>query len=429
MRLAFFSPLPPAPTGIADYSADVLALLAPRHDVVAFHDQEEVDPARAPCPVARAATFEERHASKPFDACVHQLGNAPGHDFVYDWLARAPGLLVLHDLVLHHARARMFLASPAALAYAAEPHSAARRDAARAAIAGYEAELARAYPAQAGRLADAHLGTVGTLLPYAYPLFRLPVETARVVGVHNGFMAEAIAEEVPQARVVRIVMPVQPMAVPADRVAALRQRLGIAPDELVVGSFGLLTREKRIETVARAVARASVTLPNLRLLLAGPVPDAEGLARMLERLGVRERAIVAGRVPLDDLAAHIAAADVVVHLRYPTARETSAALLRVLAQGRPAVVSDLDNLAEVPADAVVKVDVTDEEGEVTRAILRLFGSPGFRERLGARAREFVSREHAPRRCLESYEAALEETARAPERPLPRSGETGGPAPA
>ena len=28
MRVAFFSPLPPSPTGIADYSADVLALLA-----------------------------------------------------------------------------------------------------------------------------------------------------------------------------------------------------------------------------------------------------------------------------------------------------------------------------------------------------------------------------------------------------------------
>ena len=44
----------------------------------------------------------------------------------------------------------------------------------------------------------------------------------------------------------------------------------------MVGSFGLLTREKRIETLARAVARAAVHLPDLRLLLVGPVPDAPG---------------------------------------------------------------------------------------------------------------------------------------------------------
>ncbi len=40
MRLAFVSPLPPAPTGIADYAADVLELLSPRHEIELFHAQE-----------------------------------------------------------------------------------------------------------------------------------------------------------------------------------------------------------------------------------------------------------------------------------------------------------------------------------------------------------------------------------------------------
>ena len=33
MRLAFVSPLPPSPTGIADYTAELLELLARRHEV------------------------------------------------------------------------------------------------------------------------------------------------------------------------------------------------------------------------------------------------------------------------------------------------------------------------------------------------------------------------------------------------------------
>ncbi len=415
MRISFFSPLPPAPTGIADYSADVLALLAGRHDVVAVHDQDEVEAARVPCAVERVDAFARRHPGAG-DAAVYQLGNGPGHDFIYPWLARAPGLLVLHDLVLHHARARMFLAAPEALAYAAEPHSAARRAAAQSVIGAYEAELAYSYPRHGRVLADAHLGTVGDLLPYAYPLFRIPVESARVTGVHNAYMAQAVAEEVPGARVARLVMPVAPAAVSTADVAALRARLGLQPGELVVASFGLLTREKRIETVARALARAAVAVPGIRLLLAGLVPDLPALERMLERLGVRARTVVTGRVPLAELPAHMAAADIVVHLRYPTARETSAALLRVLAQGRPAIVPDLDNLDEVPPDAVVKVDVADEEGEVTRAILRLAAAPELRQRLGARALQFARAVHAPERCLESYEAALAETVRAPAPP-------------
>ena len=81
----------------------------------------------------------------------------------------------------------------------------------------------------------------------------------------------------------------------------------------------------------------------------------------------------------------------------------------MLAQGRPAIVSDLDNLEEIPAEAAVKVDVADEEGETTRAILRLAESPELRARLGARARQFALDEHAGERCLESYEAALADT--------------------
>jgi glycosyltransferase involved in cell wall biosynthesis len=407
MRLAFLTPLPPAASGIADYSADVLALLAPRHEIDVFHDQEAVDRGRLPasCGVHRAESFTTRHRERPYLA-IYQMGNAPDHAFLYPLLGRVPGLLVLHDLVLHHSRARTFLESPEALAYARDPSSIVLRDAARRTIAGYEAEIAYSYPAQVGRLAETHLGTVGSLLPYAYPLCRLPVEASRLTAVHNAYMAAAIRDEAPGAEAVRIAMPVVGTRVAPDTVAALRQRYGLRPDDLVVGCFGLMTREKGIETVARALARAAAALPRLRLLLVGQVPDRAFLARRLDALGVRARAIVAGRVPWDELPAHIEAADLVVHLRYPTARETSAALLRVLAQGRPTILSDLEHLGEIPSDAVVRADLADEEGAVTRGILRLGERPEARARLGAAAAAFVAREHSAGRCLADYEAAI-----------------------
>ena len=407
-RLAFLSPLPPAPTGIADYAADVLAVLAPGHEIHAFHDQEEVDASRLPhgIPLRPASAFLADHARKPYDLAIYQMGNGPHHGFVHPLLARAPGLLVLHDLVLHHSRARMFLASPEALAYAREPSSARLRDAARPALDAYRSEVAYCYPEQAGRLAEAQLATVGTLLPYAYPLFRVPVEASRLTAVHNRFMAEAVEGEVPGARTARIAMPVERVAVDPGAVAGLRARLGIAPSDFVVACYGLLSREKRIETVARAVARAVPHRPSLRLLLVGPLPDGEDVRGLLERLGVASRAVVTGRVPFAELPAHIEAADLVAHLRYPTARETSAALLRVLAQGRPTVMSDLEHWDEVPADAVVRAGVTDEEGALTRAILRLAERPEERRRLGERAAAFAREAHSREACRASYEAAM-----------------------
>lgn len=418
MRLAFVSPLPPAATGIADHAVEILALLAGRHEIEVFHGQEAVDRSRLPdrVPVYPAAELVGRHREHPYDLAAHQMGNGPFHSFVYDVLPRVPGLLVLHDLVLHHSRAAHFLEADAVRAWRRDPASARAREAARPALDAWRAELAYAYPGRGDRLFEAHLGTVGDLLPYAYPLFRIPVEASRAVLVSNELMARTIRDEVPGAEVMRAPLPVSRVAVERSAVAAARTRLGFGPEDVVVGCYGLLTPEKRIETVARAVGLAALRDGRLRLLLAGPVPDAARLESLLLRFGVRGRTVVTGRLPFADLPAHIEAADVVVHLRYPTARETSAALLRVLAQGRPTIVADLEHQEELPQDAVLRVDIADETGEATRAILRLAASPGLRSRLGARAAAFVRRENAPERVAQAWEEALE---RARRRPPPR----------
>ena len=420
MRLAFVSPLPPLPTGIADYAADLLQILSPRHKIAAFHAQDEVDAARLPegVPAHPASELVERHRRLPYDLVLYQMGNGRAHDFLYDLLPRVPGLLVLHDLVLHHARAAQFLESEPVRAWARAPGSRAARAAAQAPLDAWRRELEYSYPGRGERLFEAHLGTVGDLLPYAYPLFRIPVEASRAVAVHNDFMAEAIRAEVPSAVVMRTPMPAPQVASDPRAVRELRERLGFREDEVVVGSFGLLTPEKRAVTVARAVGRAAARDGRIRLLLAGAVPDRARLEGALDRLGVRERTVVTGRVPLADLATHIGAADIVAHLRYPTARETSAALLRVLAQGRATIVSDLAHQADLPEDVVVRVDVTDEEGGLARAILGLSGDSQARVRLGAAAAEHVRRAHAPTRVLESWDTALE-WARG--LPAPRSG--------
>lgn len=413
MRLAVLSPIPPAPTGIADYAASVLSLLAPSHEIHVFHSQDAVDPMALPpgVRVHHASGFAKRHRERPFDLALYQMGNGAAHDFLYEHLVAVPGLLVLHDLVLHHARARMFLDSPEAMAYAGDPASVAKRDAAREVLARYGDEVAYAYPEAGGRLAEAHLNTTGFLLPYAYPLFRLPVEASRLVAVHNSFMAEAVRAEVPEAEVALIPMAATATPVLPEAIGSLRERLGLRPGDFVVGSFGLLTSEKGIDTLARAVARAAVHLEDLRLLLVGPTPDRRALGALLERHGIAGRTVVAGRVPLWTLPAHMEAADLVVNLRYPSARETSAALLRLLAQGRPTVISDLEHLADIPSEAVVRADLADEEGEVTRAILRLSASPRQRLRLSVEARRFMARAHSPSRMRDAYEAAIERAVR------------------
>src|SRR5690348_16370684 len=84
MRVAFFSPLPPARSGFAYYSAALLDHLAR---------------------IAEVRTFSERPAAfdgSQYDVCVYQLGNNPYHTFAYETALEHPGVAVLHEANLHH---------------------------------------------------------------------------------------------------------------------------------------------------------------------------------------------------------------------------------------------------------------------------------------------------------------------------------------
>jgi glycosyltransferase involved in cell wall biosynthesis len=406
MRLAFVSPLPPAPTGIADYTMDVVRALAGAHTIELFHDQTQVSESLQ-APAFPIAELPVRNAPRSYDAVIYQMGNAPAHDFMYGWMERIPGAVVLHDLVLHHSFARRYLESAEAQAYAADPGSHDKRLEAEKAHQSFRAAIEAVYPGQGERLKDAHFNTTGDLLPYVFPLFEPALAQARAVGAHNSFMAEAIQAARPDLACVQLAMPVRAVPVPAAAVAALRVRFGLLNDQPVVGCFGLVTREKRIETVARAVFRIAEMHPNVRLLLAGQVADASWLHALLDRIGVSSRTIVSGRLERDEFAAAMAIADAVAHLRYPTARETSAALLRAMAQGRPVIVSDIANQSEIPDDVARRIDPVDEEGDLTRAIDWMLRNPQAARAMGERARRFVETAHSDLQTRETYEQLLE----------------------
>ncbi|HET6899146.1 MAG TPA: glycosyl transferase family 1, partial [Vicinamibacteria bacterium] len=82
-RLAVWSPLPPSPSGIADYVAESLPALAHHFDVVTVSE-------------------EPRSAPPPADLDLYHLGNSPAHGFVYRAARARPGVVVLHDWNLHH---------------------------------------------------------------------------------------------------------------------------------------------------------------------------------------------------------------------------------------------------------------------------------------------------------------------------------------
>src|SRR5438105_726197 len=147
ISLAVWSPLPPSPSGIADYVAEALPALSEHFDVHAVTSApDEVDPRlRAQVPVYSAAD------PPAADLDLYHVGNSPAHAFVHRAALGRPGVVVLHDWSLHHLVLR---------------ETVERGD-----VSGYLREMRRAH-GEAGTFVGRQVARAlgGDLLPALFPL-------------------------------------------------------------------------------------------------------------------------------------------------------------------------------------------------------------------------------------------------------------------
>lgn len=416
MRLAVFSPLPPVKSGIADYTAELLGHLGERHQVevfVASRDELARWPAgRAAFTVQTAHDFVWAAARTPFDLVVYQMGNAWCHDYIWPYLFAYPGVVVLHDGHLHHARAWSLLR--------------------RGRQADYRAELAFNHPELPADAAEVGLSGFAGPVYYHWPMLRAVVESARMTVVHNPRLAAELAGAHAPARVEAVPMGVAEPLATEERIAAARRRCGAGPESVLVSAFGAITPEKRIEPLLRACAVARRYCPDLRLALVGQAMPHFDARRLAEQLGVGDAVAMPGYVSEDDLPAFLAASDIVASLRWPSARETSASWLRALAAGRATIVTELAQQVDIPtldprswtvshaepvlrapAPVAVGIDILDELHSLTLALKRLVADPGLRQRLGEAARAHWHARHTVGRMADRYESLLAAAASTP----------------
>jgi glycosyltransferase involved in cell wall biosynthesis len=417
VRLAWFSPLPPIRSGIADYSVDVLRAIAPSHAVDVFvQSQEELAYGReAGVHLQPAHDFVWRQHRAPYDLTVYQLGNAWCHDYLWPYMVQFPGLVVLHDGQLHHARAWSLLRR--------------RRE------SDYRAELRFAHPQLSPDAAELGIAGFDGPIYYAWPLLRAAVASARLTVVHSLGLARDLGEEYPDAAVSRARMGVPDPWAGCDRHAAraaIRQRHGLTADALVLVSFGGITPEKRPGPILRALAATAAHRPDIHLLLVGQPGAHYDVMADAAQHGVSARITIAGYVPDDDLPGYLAAADVALCLRWPSARETSASWIRCLAAGLPVVTTDLAHQGELPLTdprswtvvhgdtsmtapepIAVGIDILDEDHSLALAMRRLSSDQPLREAIGASARRYWERHHTLAHMTADYLSAIDRAAALP----------------
>jgi glycosyltransferase involved in cell wall biosynthesis len=362
VRVGFFSPLPPAPTGVADYSAALLRALRKLGDV-------RVDDSRA-------------------DVALYHLGNNGLHREIYERALKRPGVVVLHDAVLHH----FFLGALSETEYVDEF------------VYNYGAwsqGLARdLWSRRANSAAGAEY--------FRYPMLRRIAETSAAVIVHNPAAARMVREHAPRSKIFEIPHLFEGVPQPAlAEVERLRQRLGVMPSTVLFGVFGHLRESKRIPSVVRAfeiVRRETRTA----LLIAGDMVSQEYERALAPLLGTASVIRVAA-LPESAWWLHAHAVDVCMNLRYPGAGETSGIAVRMMGIGKPVVVSSAEETSALPEAGCVRVDSGPAEVEMLAATMAwLAGAREDRIAIGEAARQSIREQHDPERVAGLYWRILEE---------------------
>ena len=359
MTIGFFSPLPPAPTGVAEYAATLLAAL-------------------------RSGGRVEVGAGDA-DVALYHLGNNHLHREIYQRAVTHPGVIVLHDAVLQH----FFLGNLEEAAYVEEfvyNYGEWTR--------GLAQDLWRN---RARSAADPRY--------FEYPMLQRVVTASKAVIVHNPAAARIVRLHHPQAAVFEIphlfVRPVNlPQAVDTIR---FRAQLGLAPRTLLVGVFGHLRESKRLPVLLRAMERVWQRDADARLLVQGQFASSDLERAIAPRLAGDPRILRTAYLPDVEFWNWASAADVCINLRFPTAAETSGIAVSMMGIGKTVVYTAGEEIARIPENVCLRVDQgPQEESLLAEYIEWLARDREAALEIGGRAAAHIAKEHGIEKVATQY---------------------------
>lgn len=170
-----------------------------------------------------------------------------------------------------------------------------------------------------------------------------------------------------------------------DEVVALRERLGIRPEEPVLFTAGRLSREKGHVDLVNAIERLrSLYAAPVRVVIAGEGPARPNLEKLITECDLGSTILLVGHQT--NLRPYYSLSDIFV---LPSHSEGSPnALLEAMAAGIPCVATSVGGVPEIASNGknallVPKGDVM----AMAHALTRLLQDDGLRERLGTAARD------------------------------------------
>jgi ubiquinone/menaquinone biosynthesis C-methylase UbiE/glycosyltransferase involved in cell wall biosynthesis len=378
MRLNWFSPLPPAKSGIADYTKQLLPDLTAAAEIILWTDQEYWDPALEVYAEVHTYRLQEMpwaEVNRATMSIFHIGNNHRFHGPIWQVSQRHAGLIVLHDVALQQLFAGLF------------------REQWHDRI-GYLELMGRFYGATgrrdgedfwAGRLTIEYMAEQYRLTPHA-------MDSALGVLVHSQRSFEELGHDSScPLRYAPLPYPIAPSG--SNQVGGKgTPSAGGPPYHLII--FGHISENRRLTSVFQALATFSER-ERFRLHVYGELWDHQRLGREVEELGLQGVVTLHGFVPYADLEAALASAHLAINLRFPTMGEASVSQLQIWDHALPSLVTKVGWYASLPAGMVAFVRPEHEIMDIQAHLRAFLSEPRRYAKMGEDGRRYVQTHHTP----------------------------------
>lgn len=380
MRIGYCSPFNPMKSGISDFSEELVFALAKHMEVVIF---SPVLPSKKEIvnsfEVHVLSDLEQEEIRNTLNLIVYHIGNNVNyHGAIVDMLEKYPGIIELHEIGLHHLAAARTLEAKGKSAYM---------------------EMVQYCHGERGIKIAQNFFNGNPVAPWNdhaidMCMARPYIEQATGVIVHAEMVKQmvlGIREDVPIANIMLHSMDI------VDDIKHnqlnCRNKLNLAENQIIIGSFGFATQAKRVLPILNALAKLREEHQNFLYVLVGEVAKEIDIQKELQVRNLSDCVMVTGFASLEDFKLYMGACDFCLNLRYPTQGESSGSLHRMLGMGKPAIVTDIGTFADYPDDVVLKVRYDKHEvDDIYNAVLQLLDKKGELEKRSKKAWEFA-KEH------------------------------------
>lgn len=397
-RLALVSPVLPARSGIADYTADILLALSTHYDITlvdttppTLRRWDDTDPTIAASRVGvRDANWLLQHRDE-FDRVVYQVGNSGFHDGMFTLMRQIPGVAELHDFYLGD-----FVCWDQFEHDSNVWHQ----------CLTYE----HGFKALRTALTDASAAVL------RYPVNHRVFRDSLGVIVHSDYARQLAAQHIGPSclnHMAVIGLFRNPVSPPSRDEA--RRALGLNPEDFVVCSFGFIGPLKQHDRLLAAWAASDLARdPRAKLVLVGQQHAGEfgqELQAAIDALANPEQVLITGFASQDDFKLYLSAADYAVQLRTNSRGETSGVVSHALNHGLPLIVNANGSFAEIDPQAAVILPDEFDDAQLLASMNDLYHDASKRHAMAQRGPVVMQQDHSPARCAQAFYTFVEDSYR------------------